>query len=89
MSFEMELDGCVSRTQTKYSYRAVIQNIINYNKIIGDTGLLPEGWKYDTATHFELPDPIGENTGVTARTAWSAISNVVPLFARPQIDLFH
>ena len=51
MSMEMELGGVlVTDPNTKYSYRAVIENFINYNKLIADTRLLAEGWKKDMAT---------------------------------------
>ena len=44
MSMEMELGGVlVPDPNTKYSYRALIENLINYNKLIADTRLLAEG----------------------------------------------
>ena len=90
MSMEMELGGVlVTDPNTKYSYRAVIENLINYNKLIADTRLLAEGWKNDMATHCEVTNPAGANTGLTARTAWFARSHVVTLIGRPHLDLFH
>ena len=54
MSMEMELGGVlVTDTRTKYSYRAVIENLINYNMLIADTRLLAESWKKDIGTHCE------------------------------------
>ena len=70
MSMEIELGGVlVSDPNTKYSYRGVIENLINYSKLIADSRLLAEGWKKDTATHCEVSNPAGANTGLTARTA--------------------
>ena len=46
MSMEMKLGGVlVTDPNTKYSYRPVIKNLINYNKLIANTRLLAEGWK--------------------------------------------
>ncbi|KAF0144956.1 MAG: hypothetical protein FD143_3374, partial [Ignavibacteria bacterium] len=90
MPIEMELGGeLVTDPNTKYSYRAVIENIINYNKLIADTRLLAERWKNDTAMHCQVIKPAGENTGLTARTAWLARSRVVILIGRPHLEHFH
>ena len=41
MSIEMEFGGLlVTDPNTKYSYRAIIENLINYNKLIADIRLL-------------------------------------------------
>ena len=86
----MELGGVlVNDTNTKYSYIAVIENLINYYILIADTLFLAEGLKKDTATHCEVTNPAGENAGLTARSAWFARSHVVTLFGRPHLDLFH
>ena len=85
----MEVGGVlVTDPNTKYSYRAVIENLINYNKLIADTRLLAEGWKKDMATHCEVTNPAGANTGLTARTAWFTRSSVVSLIGRAHLDLF-
>ena len=43
MSLEIELGGVlVTDPNTKYSYRAVIDNLINYKKFIADTRILAE-----------------------------------------------
>ena len=87
---EMELGRVlVTDPKTKYSYRAVIENLIHYNKLIADTRLLAEGWKKDMATHYEVTNPAGENRGVTARTASFARSRVLTLIGRPHLDIFH
>ncbi|KAF0151797.1 MAG: hypothetical protein FD188_3433 [Ignavibacteria bacterium] len=58
MSMEMELGGVlVTDPNTKYPYRAIIENLINYNKLISDTRLVAEGWKKDTAEHCQVTDP--------------------------------
>ena len=70
MSMEMVLGGLrVTDPNTKYSYRAVIENLINYKKLIANTRLLAQGWKKDSATQCEVRKPDGENTGLTARNA--------------------
>ena len=80
MSMEMDLGGVlVTDPNTKYSYRAVIENLINYNKLIADTRLFAEGWKKDPATHCEVTNPAEANAGLTARNAWFARSHVVTL----------
>ena len=44
MSIEMELGGVlVPDPNTKYAYRAVIENVMNFNKLIADPRLLSEG----------------------------------------------
>ena len=50
---------------------------------------MAEGWKKDTATHWEVTDPAGAYTGLTARTAWFAKCRVVTLIGRPHLHLFH
>ena len=90
MSMEMEFGGVlVTDPNTKYSYRAVIENLINYNKLIAATRLLSEGWKKDMATHCEVTNPAAENTGLPARTSWFARSPVVLFNGRPNLDRFH
>ena len=65
---EMELRGVlVADPNTKYSYRAAIENLINYNKLIADTRLLAERWKNDSATHSEVTNPAGANTIVISK----------------------
>ena len=89
MSMEMELGPVlVTDPNTKYSYRAVIENLINYNKLIADTRLLAEGRKKDLATRCEVPNPAGANKGLTARTAWFARSRVVTVIGRSHVDFF-
>ena len=80
--------GACYGPKTKYTYRAVIENLMNYNKLIADTRLLAEGWKKDMATHCEVTNPAGANTGLTAITAWSARSHVVTLIGRPHLNHF-
>ena len=87
---EMQLGGVlVTDPKTKYAYRAIIENLINYNKLIADTRLLPEGWKKDMATHCQVTNPARAKTGLTARTAWFVRIHVVPLIGRPHFDLFN
>ena len=46
ISMEMELGGVlVTDSNKKYSHRAVVENLINYNKLIADTLLLAEAGK--------------------------------------------
>ena len=67
MAMKMEFGVViVTDPKTKYSYRAVIEKLINYYKIIADTRLLAEGWKKYTATHCEVTNPAGANAGLTA-----------------------
>ena len=89
-SIEMEMAGVlITDPNTKYAYRAVVENIINYNKLIADTRLLAEGWTKDTADQMGTTAPGGANLGLRARTAWFAASRVVTLIGRPHLDLFH
>ena len=68
MSMEMELGWVlVTDLNTKYSYRAIVENLIIYHQLIADTRLLAEGWKKDTASHCEVTNPAGENTGLTGK----------------------
>ena len=78
----------VTEPNNKYSYLALIYNLINYNKIIADSRLLAERWKKDMATHGEVTNPAGANIALTARTACLARSPVVTLIARPHLKLF-
>ena len=90
MTMEMELGGVlVTDPNTKYPYRAIVENFINYNKLISDTRLVAEGWKKDTARHCEVTDPNGDNLGLNDRRAWFTRSRVVTLIGRPHLDLFH
>ena len=85
----MELGGVfVTGPNTKYSYPAVLENLLNYNKLIADTRLLGVSWKKDMATHFQVTNPAGENTGLPARTAWFARRRLVTLIGRPHVELF-
>ena len=83
------LSGLRSVAQGVLSHRAVIENLINYNKLIADIRLLAEGWKNDMATNCEVTNPAGPNTGLTGRTAWVSRSRVMTLIGPPNLDLFH
>ena len=88
-SMEVELGGVlITVPNTKYAYRAVFENLINYNNIIAETRLLAEGWKKETATHCEVTNPSRENKALTARTAGTARSSVVPIRGRRNVDVF-
>ncbi|KAF0139349.1 MAG: hypothetical protein FD143_3570, partial [Ignavibacteria bacterium] len=90
MTMEMEMGGVlVTDPNTKYSYRAIVENLINYNKLIAETRLVAEGWRKDTASQCQVTDPTGANQGLTARAAWFTRSRVVTLIGRPHLDLFH
>ena len=66
----MELGGMfVTYPNSLDSHRAIVENLINYNKLISNTPLLADGWKNDRPTKCNISDPTGENTGVTGRTA--------------------
>ena len=80
MSMEIELGGVlVTDRNTKYWFRAVFENLINYNKLISDSRLSVEGCKKDMATQCEVTNPALGNTGLTARTAGFASGTVVTL----------
>ena len=90
MTMEMELAGVmVTDPNTKYPYRAIVENLINYNNLIANTRLVAEGWKKDTVFHSEVTDPTGDNIGLRERAAWFTESRVVTLIGRPHLDLFH
>ena len=87
---EMELGGVlVSDPNTKYSYRAYLENIINFNNLVQTTRLRCEGWVKDSAAHINDTDPGGRNEGLTARAVSFQNSQVVTLIGRPHLDLFH
>ncbi|KAF0147397.1 MAG: hypothetical protein FD143_3072, partial [Ignavibacteria bacterium] len=89
-SMEMELAGVlVTDPNTKYAYRALIENLINYNKQVATTRLLTEGWVKDTAAHIAVTDPAGHNHGLRDRAVWFANSRIVTFIGRPHLDLFH
>ena len=89
-SIEMEVAGVlITDPNTKYAFRAIVENLINFNKLIADTRLLAEGWTKDTAAEIGVTDAAGANRGLVARTAWFALSRVVTLIGRPHLDLFH
>ena len=90
MTMEMELGGVlVTDPNTKYPYRAIIENLINYNKLISDTRLVAEGWKKDTAGQCQITDPNGDNLGLNDHRTCFTHSRVVTLIGRPHLDLFH
>ena len=90
LSVEMELGGVlVTEPNTKYAFRAIIENILNFNQLIANTRLLAEGWKKDTAGQMAIANPEGENRGLHERAAWFTQSRVVTLIGRPHLDLFH
>ncbi|KAF0155389.1 MAG: hypothetical protein FD188_3140 [Ignavibacteria bacterium] len=90
MSAEMELGSTmVTDPNTKYGFRAIIENLLSSTKLISETRMVAEGWKKDTSGHMNDADTAGANTGLTARTRWFALSNVVTLIGRPHLDLFH
>ena len=87
---ELEVAGVlVTEPNTKYPYRAMIENLINYGKDVQDTRLLCEGWTKDTSAQMGITDPTGDNAGLKTRTAWFAVSKTVTLTGRPHLDLFH
>ena len=90
MSVEMELNNVlITDPNTKYPFRAVIENLINFNKLIFETRMLAEGWTKDTQGQMAVTDPTGANLGLRARTAWFTLSKGVTLIGRPHLDLFH
>ena len=89
-SIDLELGGVlVTDPNTKYAYRALVENLINYNKQVATTRLLTEGWVKDTAAHIAVTDVAGHNDGLTTRAHWFALSRVVTFIGRPHLDLFH
>ena len=45
ISMKMEFGGVlVTDPNTKYSFRAIVANLINYNKLIADNRLLADAW---------------------------------------------
>ena len=75
MSMEMELGGVLFTDPiTKYSYRSVFENFLNYIKLIADTRLLAEGWKKDKETQSEVTNPTGDNTAQPATTRITKIT---------------
>ena len=89
-SVEMELAGVlITDPNTKYAFRSLVENLINYTQPVTSTRLLSEGWTKDTANQCGITDPAGANQGLTARAAWYANSRVVTLIGRPHLDLFH
>ena len=90
LSVEMELGGVlVTDPNTKYAFRAIVENILNYNQLIANTRLLAEGWKKDTAGQLAITNTEGDNHGLHDRAAWFSQSRVVTLIGRPHLDLFH
>ena len=90
MTAEMELGGVLlTDTNTKYPYRAYVENLINFNKLIQETRMMCEGWTKDTAGHLTVYDITSTNAGLATRAAWFASGNVRTLIGRPHFDLFH
>lgn len=90
MSVEMELGGVlITDPNTKYAFRAILENIINYSQIVTKTRLLAEGWIKDTAAHQQDTDPAGANEGLHDRAQGFNNSHTVCLIGRPHLDLFH
>ena len=87
---ELEVAGVlVTEPNTKYPYRAMIENLINYGKDVQDTRLLCEGWTKDTSGQMGITDPTGDNAGLKTRTTWFTLSKTVTLCGRPHLDHFH
>ena len=86
---EIEFGVLVTYQKTKYSYRAIIENLITYNKFIADIRLLANGWKNDTATHCDVTNTAGANEGITGRPAWFPRSHVGTLIGRTHLDRLH
>ena len=90
LSVEMELGGVlITDPNTKYSFRSIIENLINYDKNVMDTRMLAEGWLKDTAGQMNVTDPTGNNLGLRDRACPFEGSHVVTVIGRPHLDLFH
>ncbi|KAF0143869.1 MAG: hypothetical protein FD143_3411 [Ignavibacteria bacterium] len=89
-SVEMEMAGVlVTDPNTKYAFRAIVENLINYTQQVTSTRMLTEGWKKDTSPHLDVTDPAGHNQALGTRAGWFAGSRVFTLIGRPHLDLFH
>ena len=89
-SVEMEMAGVlVTDPNTKYAFRAIVENLINYTQQVTSTRMLTEGWKKDTSPHLHETDPAGHNQALGTRAGWFAGSRVFTLIGRPHLDLFH
>lgn len=72
-------------------YRAYLETMLTYNKDVGETRLLSEGWQPDTSTALNdfrrVAD--GANLGFKRRATRFHQSRIETLIGRPHLDLFH
>ena len=91
-NIEMDINGKrISDPNNFYPYRAFFETLLSHTKDVKETRLLAEGWKDDTAGHFDDFRLVvaGANAGFKARAARFVNSNTVFLIGRPHLDLFH
>ena len=79
----------VGATSQHYSYRSVLESLLNFCKEVQETHLLSEGWTKDTSGHINVTGVGGNNAGLTARAAAFASSTLVELIGRPQLNVFN
>ena len=79
----------VGNTSQLYSYRSVLENLLNFCKEVQETRLLSQGWTKVTNGHMIVTAVGGNNAGLNARAATFARNTLVELIGRPHLNVFH
>ena len=86
----LELNGRnVGDTSHLYSYRSLLETLLNFSKETETTRYWCEGSTKKTTGHMDVTAVGGNNAGLNASAATFAKSTVVELIGRPHIDVFH
>ena len=82
-------DKVVTKTNNMYRYRALMETLLNYEKVVLDTGMKCDGYEEHTPSHIAVTDPNDSNEGLVAREGFWNNTRVVRLIGPLHSDLFH
>ena len=79
----------VTPSENTYAYRAIIENILNYDRGAKKSQLSSEFYYRDTSFKFEDSKLGGENSGFKARANMSAKSKTIDMMGRLRCDIMN
>lgn len=81
-------DSLISHPSNTYPYRGIIECLLNYGPDTLASQFECGLFSKDTAGQMNVTNPAGANTGLGARSAYTALSRVVDIIAPIHSDLF-
>ena len=82
-------DKVVTQTNNLYPSRALMETVLNYEKVLLEIRMICEVYEENTPSHIAVTEPTGVNAGLVARERFWNNSGVVRLSDRLHSDLFH